>query len=75
MGYIGGFKVFEADANEIQDLIDWNTQSFGRGASLGDTTYDVFQDGTDVLVDVYGSDRSVVQTIYVWIEDEGYDLP
>ena len=51
MGYIGGFKVFDADAKEIQDLLDWNTQSFGRGVSIGDTTYEVFQDGSEVICD------------------------
>tara|TARA_R110001599_G_C11699327_1_gene602829 strand:+ start:204 stop:437 length:234 start_codon:yes stop_codon:yes gene_type:complete len=72
MGYIGGFKVFEADAEEIQDLIDWNTQSFGRGAFLGDTTYEVFQDGSEVLIEVYGSDAQAFDMIYYWVEDEGH---
>ena len=71
MGYIGGFKVFDADANEIQDLLDWNTQSFGRGASLGDTTYDVFQDGTDVLVDVYGSNNMYFVDFQIYYDPQG----
>jgi len=73
MEYLGGFKVFDADAVEIENLIDWNNESFGRGVSLP-VDYEIFQEGADVIIYVYGNKLSAVDAIISWVEDEGYEV-
>jgi|TARA_R110000823_G_scaffold314802_1_gene444688 hypothetical protein len=74
MNFLGDFKVLNAHVRDIEDLLDWHTQTWGRGVDIRGNTWDAFQDGSDVLIEVYGNDTSLVQTLYGWIEDEGFDL-